>query len=54
MHWSWKANIKGAMCKQSHKFLFYVFDQELSLGARNHLLSLREKQIIQPPYFQLT
>jgi hypothetical protein len=37
------------MFKKSHKFLFYVFDQELSLETRSHLPSLREKQLIQPP-----
>jgi hypothetical protein len=49
MHWIWKANIKEPCVNKSHKFLFYVFDQELSLGAKSHLPSLKEKQIIQPP-----
>jgi hypothetical protein len=37
------------MFKQSHNFLFYIFDQKLSLESRSHLPSLRKKQIIQPP-----
>jgi len=50
MHWIFeKVNIKGYVLQ--NLISFYFFDQELSLGTKNHFASIKrkKKQTIQPP-----